>query len=309
MYRAVYHKDDLSKQTEQARVRYGQEHLGKTVEDFWQWVYFTDEFHLDPTSQRAPRVLREQGTRYQQENIVARPPKQGIVLHCAGWVNWHAKCEFLEFYHDETYNKAIDEATQTAQQIIEDTRDPRPGKPRRRPTTETEIEFTERLRQWQIDIDIWEASIPELNPKSKGHSMTQKYYTDRLLPVYIDAIRHAEERHHHKFLLVEDGDSSHGIRKAGLAQRRKDANSILNLVHPASSPDLNPSEAAWNIFKQRIRQIRGLREMSIDQLKETANKVWSGISLEQIRSRIKEMPDRCRIVVENGGKRIKGMKW
>ena len=156
-------------------------------------------------------------------------------------------------------------------------------------------------------------------PNSKFHdachgihlTMTQKYYTDRLLPVYtsIDAIRHAEERHHHKFLLVEDGDSLHGIRKADLAQRRKDTNSILNLVHPASPPHLSPSEAAWNIFKQRIRQIRGLRDMSINQLTETANKVWSGIPLEQIRSRVKEMPDRCRIVVKNGGKRVKGMKW
>jgi hypothetical protein len=139
--------------------------------------------------------------------------------------------------------------------------------------------------------------------------MTQEYYTNRLLPVYVDAIRHAEGIHQHPFLLVEDGDPSHGMKKPGLAQRYRDANSILTLIHPPSSPDLNPSEAAWNIFKQRIRQIRGLRDMSIDQLKETANQVWKEISLEEIRTRIAEMPERCQIVANNGGKRIKGKKW
>ncbi|OAG38184.1 hypothetical protein AYO21_07644 [Fonsecaea monophora] len=102
LYKAVYYKDELSKETEKTRVEYGKRHAGKTVENFWQWVYFTDEFHFDPTSQRAPRVLRETGARYNQENIVPRAPKKGIVLHAAGWVNWHAKCPELLFWHDRT---------------------------------------------------------------------------------------------------------------------------------------------------------------------------------------------------------------
>ena len=92
---------------------------------------------------------------------------------------------------------------------------------------------------------------PTVQPK--GNSMTQRYYSDNLLPVYLDAINHARLIHGHDFFLVEDGDPSHGMKKRGVAQRKREAYKVENLVHPPSSPDLNPSEAAWNIFKQRIR--------------------------------------------------------
>jgi hypothetical protein len=44
------------------------------------------------------------------------------------------------------------------------------------------------------------------------------------------------------------------MRKAGLAQALKDQNYIVNLKHPAKSPDLNPIEGIWNIIKQRLRR-------------------------------------------------------
>ena len=84
MYKAAYYKDELAESTERVRVEYGWEHQNHTVSNYWQWVYFTDEFHYDPTSQRAPRLLREAGTRYDLDNVIERPPKQGVVLHAAG---------------------------------------------------------------------------------------------------------------------------------------------------------------------------------------------------------------------------------
>src|SRR5271170_6580128 len=106
-------------------------------------------------------------------------------------------------------------------------------------------------------------------------------------------------------LLVDGGDPSHGMKKYGLAQRRRDENGILNLVHPPSPPDLNPSEGCWNIFKQRIRKVRGLRYLTDEQLQEKANEVWSGITLSEVRARIAEMPERCELLRETCGKRIK----
>jgi hypothetical protein len=92
----------------------------------------------------------------------------------------------------------------------------------------------------------WEALRPhDVNAKPKGNAMTQKYYTDRLLPVYISAI---EEMRHgvpevKEWLLQEDGDPSHGMRKPGLTQELKDYYKVKNIIHPAQSPDLNPIEA------------------------------------------------------------------
>ena len=143
----------------------------------------------------------------------------------------------------------------------------------------------------------------------KGNSITQAYYTEHLLSVYCDAIAHARQVHGHEFLLVEDGDSSHGLRKRGMAQRKRDAYQVENLVHPPHSPDLNPGEAAWNIWKQRMRATRGVVHMDIDQLTEVGNQVWAGITMKEVQNRIKDMPERCSILRKNGGKRIKGGKW
>ena len=159
-------------------------------------------------------------------------------------------------------------------------------------------------------MEEWEANLP---PKPiiqpKGNSITQAYYTEHLLQIYCDAITHARQVHGHTFLLVEDGDPSHGTRKRGKAQRKREAYDISNLIHPPHSPDLNPSEAAWNIWKQRMRATRGAIHMDISQLIEVGQKVWKGITMKELRERIKEMPERCRLLRNNGGKRIKGGKW
>ena len=73
--------------------------------------------------------------------------------------------------------------------------------------------------------------------------MTQKYYCERLLPVYINTIHQFRLQDPQNWLLQEDNDPSHGSRKYGLVQHLKVSNWVNNLVHPARSPDLNPMEA------------------------------------------------------------------
>ena len=175
-----------------------------------------------------------------------------------------------------------------------------PPRPRRRPTTESEEEYQARLREW-------EALQPhDTEVKVGGNHMTQKYYTERLLPIYIDSIYKARLRDAGLWLFQEDGDPSHSMRKEGLARQLKDANWITNLKHPAQSPDLNPIEAIWNIIKQRLRR---RIFYSDEEVKEALQEEWSKVTMTEVRARISQMPRRCARLIKNGGKPIKTAQW
>ncbi|MCJ1359774.1 MAG: Nitrogen permease regulator 2 [Icmadophila ericetorum] len=79
-----------------------------------------------------------------------------------------------------------------------------PPKPRRRPKTETDEDYHRRLIEWEAlkphDVEV----------KVKGNGMTQRYYVERLLPVYVAAIESMREIDDKPWLLQEDGDPSHG---------------------------------------------------------------------------------------------------
>jgi DDE superfamily endonuclease len=286
-YKQAYIKKVLSRKNRGERVHYGAAHLDKTIHDFWQYIYFTDEAHLDPSSQAQGYILRERGTRTNTENIQERGEKTGVKLHIFAWVNWWGKSEKLYFYNDE-------------EEHVE--RPQRPPKPRKR-MYETAEEFHARIREWEASLP------PEKVVKPKGNGMTQKYYTDKLLPVYVDAIHKARSQpggELKNWILQEDGDPSHGKRKKGLAQVYLESNWVPVLRHPPQSPDLNPAEGVWNILKQRVRQ-RTWR--SLEEYKVVLQDEWSKITLEEIRARILEIPDRCKQLVETGGAPIKGDLW
>lgn len=164
----------------------------------------------------------ERGTRDAPENIEERPPLKGVRFHIVGWISWYGKAEKLEFYNNK-------------EDKIE--HPPPPPKPRRRPKTESEEEYKHKIKEW-------EAYKPDaIEIKVQGNAMTQKYYVDRLLLIYyqaIESMRHIDDK---PWLLQEDGDPSHDMRKKGLAQGYKEVHNIQNLVHPAQSPDLNPIKA------------------------------------------------------------------
>lgn len=289
-YKQAYVQKEISEKNIRNRVTYGKTHVNKTIEDFWQWIIFTDEFHIDPTSMGASYILRERGQRTDEENIQQRPPKQGNQLHVAGWVSWNEKCEKLIFYHDEHEQE---------QHIEQPLRDP---KPRRRPTTESEEEYKQRVLEW-------EASKPHpVEVKPKGNSMTQIYYADNILPVYISAYEDLEKKRPGPWILQEDNDGSHGTRGKGenVAKTLKQRHDIKTLVHPAQSPDLNPIEACWNIIKPRIRK-RTWKTLA--ELREVVQDEWSKVTMKEIQARIGEMPNRCHRLVKSGGKPIKSNLW
>jgi len=136
--------------------------------------------------------------------------------------------------------------------------------------------------------------------------MTQKYYTEHLLPVYTHAIQRARLRDPQPWVFQEDNDPSHGTRKRGLATCFKEANWIDSFVHPPQSPDLNPMEGVWNILKQRVRRRTW---KNLEELKEVLQDEWSKITMQEIRARISEMPQRCQDLIKSGGGPIKSELW
>jgi transposase len=281
----------ISQKNKRERVQYGKEHEGKTVEDFWQYIHFTDEAHIDPSRFFAQEyVLREQGTRHEACNLQEKPIQkqweslEGAKLHIAASISWHHKSE-LYFYNDENDHVDIPK---------------KPPRPRRRPTTETEQQYRHRVMEWEANLRH------DVEVKPKGNSMTQTYYTENLLPLHIKLVQQARLDRGLSWL-QEDNDPSHGTRSTdNMARLLKDRNWVATITHPAQSPDLNPIEAIWNILKQRVRQ----REWhSLAQLKHLLQEDWERISIEDIRRRIADMPRRCAQLAVSNGAPIKTALW
>jgi hypothetical protein len=85
-YKSVRIKQ-LSTSNKEKRKEYAKEHQEKTIDDFWANIYFTDEAHIDPSEVFQQYILREEGTRYEPENIQEMPEKKGIKLHITAWIN------------------------------------------------------------------------------------------------------------------------------------------------------------------------------------------------------------------------------
>ena len=275
----------LLKSNKEKRKKYGQEHQNKSIEDYWANIYFTDEAHIDPSEVFQQYILREEGTHYEPENIQELPEKKGVKLHIAAWINWYHKAPKLEFYNDE--NDHIQPPK-------------RPSKPQKS-RFESDDQFKQQIINWEANL------LHDVEIKLKGNSMTQKYYTERLLPVYIEAVQEARITRNQDSILQEDNDPSHDTRsELNVAKQLKDSNWITVLVHPAQSPDLNPVEGIWAILKQRIRRRKW---DNLNELKRVLQDEWSKITMEEVRERIAEMPSRCRRLANSDGMAIRSSLW
>jgi hypothetical protein len=86
-YTQAYVKKEVSTANKPKHMAYGQEHKGKTIEEFWHRVFFTNEFHVDPLLQKTGKVLREYTKRTDPDNIQEKPKKLKNKFHITGWIN------------------------------------------------------------------------------------------------------------------------------------------------------------------------------------------------------------------------------
>ena len=122
----------FSEKNRRARTQYGNDHIYKPLFSFFDHIVYTDKAHVNPTSQARKHITRELGTRDDPENINERPPLSGVRFHITAWISWWGKAEKLEFYNDE-------------EDTIEQPK--YPSRPRHRPTTETKVEFQQRVKE------------------------------------------------------------------------------------------------------------------------------------------------------------------
>lgn len=92
-YKSVYITKTISKRNLTKRVEFAKycTEQGHSLEDYWRLIFWTDEVHSDPSSELESYILREEGHRYDPENIQYRGPNTGNKLHCYIYVNWDEK--------------------------------------------------------------------------------------------------------------------------------------------------------------------------------------------------------------------------
>ncbi|KIM99835.1 hypothetical protein OIDMADRAFT_19791 [Oidiodendron maius Zn] len=125
--------------------------------------------------------------------------------------------------------------------------------------------------------------------------MTGKTYYIEILPYYITAIQNLRLRFdikgwEHHFVLQEDNDRSHGYTR----------------FNRPISPDVNPQEAVWNILKEKVK---ARIWTTLIEYKQVIEEEYSLITLDQIRKRILEMPERMQKLVNNPEAPIRSELW
>ncbi len=260
----------------------------KTVTDYWKFVYFTDEAHFRTRdlSARDEYDLRKPNGQRRLERLQELKPSIDITVHVAAGISYNQKGVFL-FYNDPN--------------------EPGPKqytyKPRRprKSSVQTQEEYEQDVREWEA------SQPPQVDIKPKGNSMTQKFYTENVLPHHIKHIHELEARYKHTIYFQEDNDGSHGTRSAvNIARQLKEAAHITSIPHPPQSPDLNPIEPIWRIIKQRLR---GGEWTSVQGFKDDIEAQWKHISQSSIRKRITDMKWRCEQCEKLDGRRIRSKLW
>lgn len=275
----------IKNKNKRLKIEYELRHENKTIHFFWQYVYYTNETHFDSTECFSQHVLRAEKNRYEFENMQFMLDKKNVKLHFAVSVSWHHKSA-LQFYNEKHNSSFV---------IIKKFFKSRKSR--------YESKKTHRQR-----IVEWKASLPhDSKIKTKDNLMTQIYYMKRLLPLYAKKINDARLIHNKTSILQKNNDNNHETRsKDNIVKRYKEVNWIFTLIHSPQSPDLNSIETVWNILKQRIKQRRW---RTIAELKKMMLNKWNKILLNEIRSRITEIFNRCKKLIVTNDMSPKSALW
>ena len=149
----------VSPKNKEIRQDYGHDYGDEDVEHFWSFVGWTDEAHVDPTAMGAGHVLREEGTRYEPENVAEIPPLQGVILHMSAFVSYWHKGD-LTFYNDPDDIPELDINVQIN------------APKKKRPPKQRKSETLEQFKQSNRYLEYAAAKPHDVDIQPKGNSIT-----------------------------------------------------------------------------------------------------------------------------------------
>lgn len=132
-------------------------------------------------------------------------------------------------------------------------------------------------------------SIPPSEVQEKGKGMNGAKYVRLVLNGPLKrAARQLRTARWRDILVVEDGAPCHSCK---LAKEARAKLGISSLIHPPSSPDLNPIENVWSLLKTKVSQLP-TRATNLDMLWEQVQACWADIDQQYINNLIDDMPTR-----------------
>ena len=133
-YKKPYTKE-ISEKNRSERVQYGKEHQNKTISDFWEWIYFTDELHFNSKdlATKAEYSLRRPSSQLWLSRLKeVKESGLNITLHVAAGISYNNK-GYLIFYNDP-----MDPGE------VRQLKAPYP----RKSSVETEAQYRQKVEEW-----------------------------------------------------------------------------------------------------------------------------------------------------------------
>jgi hypothetical protein len=102
--------------------------------------------------------------------------------------------------------------------------------------------------------------------------------------------------------LVEDNAPAHQTAQS-VDEIERQERGIITLNWPSKSPDINSIENVWDYEKDEIStyQFTGSSQATVEEVKDTLEKVWLELSQDYMDSRCRSFHDKLELVILHGG--------
>ena len=134
-------------------------------------------------------------------------------------------------------------------------------------------------------------------PGGTGGGMNTQRYIEQVLDGPLLGLYGQLKRSRRYMYFQQDSATCHTLKKSMEWFKRT---KVQLFPHPPSSPDLNTIENLWFILKQHIRS-RPHPPTSTEELKRAVQEAWDSLTLDEINTLVRSMPNRVAQVLSAKG--------